>query len=100
MFCVGACRRSASGRSGALLLFMLVAFAMPTHVEAVCPTCHDFFTGCKGGDQCPLAVEHSANVAAIESGTMTTIPTLKHSLPPEMLVPRQRMRRVAHPVRA
>lgn len=84
-FCVGAGRRSAPGRSGALLLLSCVAFTMPAHVGAVCPTCHNFFDGCKGGDACPLAQEHSANVAAVKSGNMKDIPSLSHSLPPEML---------------
>ena len=79
MFCGGACRRSTSGRSGALLLLMLVAFIMLIPVEAVCATCHNFFAGCKGGAECPLAEEHSSNVAAIESGEMVKIPSLKHA---------------------
>ena len=67
MFCGGACLRSASGRSSALLLAMIVASALPTNVGAVCPTCHNFFDGCAGGNTCPLAQEHAANIVAIES---------------------------------
>ena len=85
MFCGGAGLRFTSGGYGALLLITLVVSTMPTDVGAVCPTCLNSFPGCKGGTTCPLAQEHTDNVAALEAGTMAKVPTLTYSLPPEML---------------
>ena len=69
-------------RFGALVPFMFMCLVS---VDATCVHCKDFFTGCTGGNNCPLIKELGSNVQAVSSGSMTKVPVLTNSLPAEML---------------
>ena len=54
-------------------------------VGAVCPHCKDSIAGCTGGSSCPLVADLAANVAGMESGSLSTIPEVRHLVPPRLL---------------
>ena len=82
--CVGAASHSAARPSGALMLFITLSiFISP--VGATCVHCHGFFDGCTGSASCPLGKELTANVAAMETPSVSKVPQVGYALPPEML---------------
>ena len=83
MLCVGAGLRAPVARSGALML-LLVLLGAPG-VLGVCRHCKDLFPNCPGGDDCPFFQNVAANVEAMAKGTVTSVPKLEHTLPPQLL---------------
>ena len=67
-----------------LPVFYLVCVG-PAPVGAVCPHCKDSIAGCTGGTACPLVADLAANVAGFESGSLSTLPEVRHLIPPRLL---------------